>query len=395
MSAPFLTTYADVLDRMQAFVKSRPLAQSVDQTTIRAAVEAGLREIVAARDWNCMQRVSRIKLNAAQTTGTVTYTESAGVYPYQVTLSGATWPDWAATAQIRIGSTISEVDAVKSATVLTLRPPRVPVADIATASAYTLGREWYELPPEFVASWSPAERNAWFIGQYTPFEDWYLVNNYRAMTGTVRRWTIGPIPDMYGAMALYVYPWSAQTVEENLLLKVRPRTLAISGKDAYCFAGTASVTSGGTAVTGSGSSFRSSMVGAVIRFSDTSTLPTGTAGSNPYVFQTTIAAVTDTTHLTLSTAAPQTFSAVKYVVSDPVDLSQPIYDAFLRNCEKQLAYAAGMKDAGAVERYYQLALQAAKMADNAVRQKMLVGRPLQVRHRLRDYADRPVLNPGN
>jgi hypothetical protein len=401
MSAPWLVVYSDVISRCQAWARAHGAdIPSVDTTTIRASIETALREIVTLRDWTCMYKIHRIQLQAAYSTGTIAYqaaeqTIDGTSFPCVVTLTGGTFPDNAIDWVIRIGTTICEILYVSAdGSQLALRSPLIPTVDYAAGTSYMAGPRWYALPPEFVASWSPAEKNAWFVGQYIPFEDFFLIDKYRALTGIVRRWTIGPIPDLYGAMAIYVYPWSQTNDEEDMFIKIRPRELRISGTDPYCFAGTVSIPDGGMEVTGVRTAFNSNMVGSVIRFSDTTAMPTGTAGINPYVFQTTINAVSSNTSVTLSQAAPQAFSAVKYVVSDPVDISQGIYDLFLRACEKQLATACGMKDIKTTREAFEEAKLAAQIADDPVRQKMLVGRPSGVKNRLRDFLNRPVIFPG-
>jgi len=308
-------------------------------------------------------------LQATQTTGTVSYLATGGAYDYLCTLSGATLPSWAIDAQIRLGgyATVCDIDAIISDTEFTLRPPRVPADTTITAGAYSLGRSWYDLPADFVAAYPFTERSARFIGQYVPFETWHQQERYNSASGNAQYWTVGPVADMYGAMALYVHPWSATNAECDLIIKTRPRTLAISGTDLWNCAGTVSVTLGNPlTVTGSSTTFRDSMVGSLIRFSSGSTRPTGTNGENPYLFQQSIMAV-DTTAQTLTMGAASTvaLSGVKYVVTDPVDFNLAIYDAFLRNCEKQLAYAGGMKDAEAVARRYLAALSQARATASA------------------------------
>ncbi len=389
MTAPFIATYDDVLQIVKAFAASHGAGK--DQASIRYCIEAALREIVTVRDWKCLHRPWRVPLQKPQTTGTVVYSASGGASDYLCTLTGATVPTWAADAQIRLGahSVICDIDQIISSTEFTLRPPRIPAEDITTGVSYTIGRGWYELPPEFLASWSPAERNARYIGEYVPFDQWHLLEKYRSLTGNVRRWTIGPALNRYGTMALYVDPWASSTSEYDFVMKCRPRVLSISGQDPWNYAGTVSVESGSATVTGDGTSFRSTMLGAIIRFSESASKPTGTNGINPYVFQQSITAV-DTTAQTMTIGAVSSvaLSGVKYMVTDPVDLDIGLYDAFLRCCEKYLAYTSGMKDAAAIERQYQLAIQQAKITDNSARWRATAGSQQRGYTRLSDNPNR-------
>jgi hypothetical protein len=398
-NSTFVATYIDILYRLEAFIKSRSTTPSVDQATIRSCVETALREIVSYREWKCMKRVWRVQLKATQTTGTVSYDASNN----QLTLVGATWPADAADYSIRVGTNnvTCEIDAYVSPTVITLKSPNVPNDDL-TDVTYTLGKPWYALPANFASSWSPANSNATFIGQYVPFEEWYLLDKYSTFTGTSRLWTIGPVPNKYNVTALYVYPWPASNEEYDLLMKFRPRRLSISGKDPWNYAGTVSMSLAGTTVTGSQSfsgttvttpvQFKDLMLGSIIRFSDSSTLPTDTNGTNPYVFQATIIDVdTAAKTLEIDTPSPYALSSVKYIVSDPLTLEEGLYDAFLRNCEKQLAYICGMKDAQAVENQYLAVLFRAKIADSPVNQRSAAGESARRITRLRDFKSRPWL----
>lgn len=296
-------------------------------------------------------------------------------------------------AQVRIGTTsmVCDVDEIVSATEFTLRPPLIPTADITAGCAYTMGRSWYELPADFLASWNPIEGNVWCDAQYVPFDEWHVLERYYFASGSVRHWSIGPVPNQCHKMALYIEPWSSSTSDIEFVMKCRPRPLAISGQDPWNYAGTVSVAAGSTTVTGSaGVLFRQSMVGSIIRISETATRPSGTNGANPYSFQQTIVAVdADAKTLTMDAAAPSTLTAVGYTVSDPVDLNTCLYDAFLRNCEKQLAHSCGVKDADAIERRYSVALTQAKIADSATRHTQHAGSVVRQRTRLSDYPNIP------
>jgi len=355
---------------------------SNSQEVLRYSVECALREIIAARDWTCLRRLWRVPLQAP-VTGTATYDSATSTLTL---VTGAT-AAWMVDGQVHIGTSATpcDIDSVASATELVLRSPRVPTESIATATAVTIGRYWYELPADFVASWAPAERNAWYVGEYVPFEDWHLLQKYYTTVGTVRRWTIGPAPNRYATLAIYVDPWPSATSEYDLVMKCRPRSLAVSGQEAWSYEGTVSVTADSATVTGTSSNFKSIMAGGIIRFSDSSTKPTGTNGSNPYIFQQSIASVdTVAQTMTLGSVAPVSLTNVKYVVSDPVDIDIAIYDAFLRNCEKQLAHACAAKDLPTIERQYQVALVQAKINDNYRRQHETAGSGHRVYRRLAD-----------
>jgi hypothetical protein len=392
MTAPFAATYEDVLVMMKQFISARVLPVGGEES-VRYAVEAALREVIALRDWNCLRRCWRVPLVAPQSDGTATYQASGGAYPYLVTLSGATVPTWAADAQFRLGDNAlpCDVDQIISTTQFTLRSPRVPEAD-ASGATYKLGKSWYALPAEFAAAWSPGERNAWCVGRYITFEDWHLYEKYGTLTGTTRYWTIGPAPNRLGTMALYISPYPNTATEYDFVMKCKPRRLAVTGQDAWNCQGTVTCTSGSATVVGAATAFKSIVAGSIIRFSDSATVkPTGSNGPNPYVFQQTISTVdTEAQTLTLGYAAPVSLAGVRYVISDPIDLDECIYDAFLRCCEKQLAQTTGMKgeDLRNVKAAYDMAVIQARMNDNKTR-GIVVPSPRRAR-RLSDGAILPA-----
>jgi hypothetical protein len=397
VATPLVWTYEDAIFRLQEFQRAHATAPSQNQSTLRSCIETALREIVT-HDWNCMKRKWRIALVGNQSTGSVTYVPTGGAYPYLCTLTDATVPDWAADASIRITSSamISEIDQVIDSTSFTLKPPMVP-ADLCqytvANSAYTMGRGWYELPYEFMCSWTPAETNLRLLGQYVPFEDWFLMEKYIAWSATTRQWTIGPCPNRLGQMAIYVFPWSQQDEELDLILKMRPRQLQISGHETWNKQGTVTLTQGSATIQGNGTAFRSSMVGSLLRVSiDGTTLPSSTNGQNPYAFVGSIGSYTSATSMTLTAAAPSSFTACKYVVADPIDLDVSLIDAFHRNCEKQLATTYNMKESKDIQLNYQMAFTNAKMADSRIRQVRMVGMSQKYFPRLREFTSRPWIS---
>jgi hypothetical protein len=391
MSSPFCNTYEDVISRSEAFLQSREKVPSLTATSIRNAIQSALREIVSAHDWNCLKRMWRVQLKGTQKDGTLTYLSSTGAFPYQITLTDAVFPSWARDASIRIGtfSLICEIDQVKSPTVATLVANSIPAQDFTTAQPFTLGLERYPLPAEFLNIATASERNSWFVGNYVPWVQYQQINKYRAYSGIVKIFSIGPNPKSYGGQCIYVHPWSQDDSEYDLECNFRPRAMAISGRESWSYAGKISTTAGSTSVVGVGTAFDSRMVGTMLRASaDGTTLPTGPAGVNPFMFQQTVASVESTTGLTLSYAAPVALSSVKYTVSDPCDVSAAMYDVFIKGVECQLANFCGLGEYKDVMVRYQAALQAARAADLPARPSMVVGESPHVISRLRDFKTR-------
>lgn len=401
---PFLSTYEDAIDAADLFVRNSE-KPSFDQQSTRMCIESALRELVGAHEWNAMKKAIRIHLQATQNTGDIAYAGTAGtVTDYglttvdrEVILSGATWPSWVLDGELRLGtySLNCIVDNLLSTTRAQLDPQFYPSIDYSTGQGYMLGLPKYPLPPEFAAGIVAAERNAWFIGSYVPPDQWFLMDKYRVFSGIVRNFTILPDPKRYGQQALYVHPCPSVATEYDLQIKAWRRPMRLSGKESWNYTGTITTTAGSTDVTGTSTAFDQRMVGAVLRVVGSGTSkPTGTAGKNPYLFQQTIASVTDATHLTLSGAAPSALAGVGYCVSDPCDVPATLWDAFKALCFAELAQYCSPKEYMEIRARYETRLRAAKASDNMNRTTMGVGTGIQTISRLRDNPNRPLAGPG-
>jgi hypothetical protein len=97
-------------------------------------------------------------------------------------------------------------------------------------------------------------------------------------------------------------------------------------------AGTVTVSAGSASVTGNGTAFRPDMVGAVIRFGSTTTEPTSLEGSSPYLEERVIVAVGSGTQLTLDQAVDSAYTAVKYSISDLVNIEPSAMRTAVINC---------------------------------------------------------------
>jgi hypothetical protein len=82
-----------------------------------------------------------------------------------------------------------------------------------------------------------------------------------------------------------------------------------------------------------------------------------------------------------------------YCVAEWIDLDISVYDAFIANCQRQLAHLAGFKldEIKEIEAFYQSALSRARIADDRTRQRMVAGSQNNTYSRLRDYPNRPIV----
>ncbi len=111
------------------------------------------------------------------------------------------------------------------------------------------------------------------------------------------------------------------------------------------------------------------MVGSYMRFGDTTNIPDGLGGLNPYVEQKKIISFTNATTLVLDSAVDNAYTGVKYCISDPCDIPVSMIDALYRGAEWQVAIGVRMKDADQKAALYQDALIHAFEADSIVQRQ--------------------------
>lgn len=351
--------------------------------TAKRAVQEAYRLLPHARRWSYYYQHYRILTDASYNTGTVEFDYTGGAYELMLTLTGGTWPTNAAYGKVLIDDVLYDVNERKSATVLTLKAPLAPTDDIASGTSYTWFRDSYVLPADCreidrlielteLIRPLPVNPGDWlrqYSGLRTPAQpNIYVVTGDGDNNGRLSL-KFGPAPDM-------AYSF-------DFIYQRRPRAL----KTYYETAGMVSNT--GTAVTGSGTAFTSDMVGCVMRFYDASNIPTGLEGDYPYKDQAVVKSVESSTAITLDVAPSANYSAVKYSISDWIDVEDgAMYSAILRMSEAQYATMFPRDDAPQRQRVADQALLVAKENDN--RHFASSGSNYWERHRRTPAADNPV-----
>ena len=124
--------------------------------SVERACYSGLRQFYSpppvdgrTHDWSFLMPTATLSLNGAYSTGTIAYDHTGGANELQVTLSGGTWPSWAASGMIDIAGNDYPVESRVSDTVLTLDANNNPGADVAASTSYNLHQDDYELPDDF------------------------------------------------------------------------------------------------------------------------------------------------------------------------------------------------------------------------------------------------------
>lgn len=339
------------------------------QRNVRRAVEEAYRELPQQAYWSYYRRRAIINTVASQTTGTVVYTHSTRT----VTLTGTTWPTTAAKYRIKIGAAHFDIESYTDTTNIVLPSTSNPGVDVASTT-YTLYRNEYPLPTTFRRSLGLVDTtNTRPISILTDADEQALQLGGEGTPGSPNFACIRNTGETTGGLSLVFNCPPNSAIAYDLLFDATPREFVLPEKYST---GTVSVSSGATALTSSGATFAANVAGCVLRLSENaSDEPTGPFGAlidgvdvnNPYSFQTIVKTRDSSSTLTLQDAATAAYSAVKYTLSDPLDIEDgAMLTAFWRLAELSYARLARMDAKEIAERQSaaQMAVVLAKENDN-------------------------------
>jgi len=375
------TVVADMVSHLRDYLGAN--VNNETQRVILRSIQAAYRELVNVRRWSYLYHHGRIQLNAAYSTGTVDFDYTGGTYERQLTLTSGTWPTWAANGTVRIGQVTYDVFRRISNTVLQLDTTLTPVADIASGTSYTIYQDTYSMPADFVSAGAFYPDEAWGGLQWVHPSEWLRTTRYYQSSASLPRfYTFRGSPDVSGRMAISLFPYPDTAKTLDFVYHRRPRAITLSTYST----GTATTSASSATVTGSGTTWTSSMEGSVIRLSgNTTDLPTGFEGSNPYVAERDIQVFTSATSITADSTIPTTYTAVKYEISDPLDIEDgAMLEAFYRCCEKHVSIHRRLKDTPLAVQAYQDQLIKAEEADSRSFQGRAAGEGSRYRLRLAD-----------
>jgi len=134
---------------------------------IVAAINSGYREFCATEAWQFMQPKTSISTVAAYSTGTIAV--SSGV----VTLTGGTFPSWAAAGEVSVSGATYPVATRDSNTQVTLDDTSVAVS---SGAEYSIGQSIYALPDDFGGMLGPMTYLPGKSGNYPPIT---IVDEYQ------------------------------------------------------------------------------------------------------------------------------------------------------------------------------------------------------------------------
>jgi hypothetical protein len=373
-------TFADAIDHLADYLGAG--TSDAVQRDCRRAILAAYRDLANAHRWSYLYHHGRIVTVAPYATGTVAYQHAGGLYERMVTLSGGTWPTWAAGGYLRVGVVNWRVAQVKSPTVLTLDELVNPGVDVAAGATFKLYQDTYLLPADFIGQ-DQALYELNFGGmEYVHPKAWLFENRYILAEGVPQCYTVTGDSQYPGRLVMRVTPFPSESRTIDFVYHRRPRDLRIALENA----GKATLASGQPTVTGTAGNFKPSMVGCIFRSSDNGTkAPTSTTGLYPATFESQVVGYVSPTQLTLLDNAPANYTGVLYTVSDPVDIEEgTMLNALLRGCEMQVALGRTLKDKPSAAPLYRQALVEAKSADSRPFSGRYVGQHGPFARRLRD-----------
>ena len=365
MSAFDPKLYADYIDTMVYHLGGAPDARN--QSIVRAAIQNAYRDVSLRRNWNYFWQKYRIDFHAPYNTGSVQYVLSTNT----LTLSGGTFPSWAGSgyASVRMNNIVSRIPYQTiggGGTTLVLDSINSPPADLAAGTGYNLYQSLYPLPADFRLMCKPSPEVLWWWSEYIDPEEWNLLERQGVgcgSTGTPTRWTVIGDPTTIGGRVVAVWPYPNLSNTYDFMYQRLPRPINRTGIPKPDNQGTVTASAASTTVTGAGTAFIQAHVGAAIRFSINSTVPTGRDGLNPYQEQATIASVQSPTQLTTVTPLVNAYTAAGYLISDPIDFAQHMLTPLERGIELEIANKKDRANVMAVRGAFQESLKLAFEAD--------------------------------
>lgn len=350
-------TYQDAVDLLVDYLGGN--AEAASARDVRKAILEAYDELCGEKAWSHLSRTHYVHTELPET-GTLAYDSSTGIF----TIDTGTFPSWAVGATLSIGDLRVRVATRPSSTTLTAVDSMQPADDIATGTSFTIYTDVITLPETFMSLVKPLDESTGSPEcKYVPADEWAYYTRYDESQGSPLIWTIMADPVYLGRQALHLWPAPDTKRTIGFLGRFYPRSLNITGYRTNDRAGTVSLS--GNTITGSSTAFSADMVGSVIRVSANSTAyPEGRGGDNPYQYQRIITAYSSATSMTFGGDAVSA-STRKYCITDPVDVSRGMLDAFMRGCERKVAHKRGTSEQDRAEQVYMNALIKAKSLDSS------------------------------
>jgi hypothetical protein len=360
-------TYFDVVEHLIAASFGGP--QDAEQRDIRTAVHRCYAEIGNIRDWSWQHAHGRV-VTVAPVTRTVSYLSGATLQ-----LSGLTGIS-SGYSHVRIGTRVAEVQSVSPGSGLTITlsiAVNFPTGTVENGDTATFYRTLYDLPADFRNLDEPSDEFNWWSGAYVTPDEAMKMERVNFQTGSPLHWTVikSPVADKY-VLKLVGYPTAVETIDFTYRRGLR--SLRWSGHEAVARTGTVdTVSSAPLPVVGTSTEFSPSMVGSIIRFGTTSDTPGPITSIAPYVDEREILSRSSATNITVS-GGDTSYTGVKYLVTDPIDLPEHMHNVMLSGAEYWLARIRSNN----VEEKYQLYQRDLRLAMEADQLAPISGRSKRI-----------------
>lgn len=335
-----LWTYEDVVEHVLDVFQIDRADGSRSMRMARRAVDTALRDLPRQARWAYYDRVFSFLTTASQTSSTITYDHTGGTYERMVTLASGTWPTDARYGVLKIGDAKYRVAERKSSTVITLHEYDNPGADAAAGTTYTWYRDAYPLPVGTTVIKAVQDTsNNHELRISNPADDFAAKLYYYDTPDTPWVCSQRSSGDWLGESDLILGPPPSGAVVYNVRFEAMPRPLRterLRSGDGV------TVTTSGTTATASSATFLDKHLGSVIRFGTASEYPSGRFGfrsddnDNYFAAERVIVGITSSTVAVLDQAIDTEVSAVKFTISDPIDIETGVMaTALLRACEAE------------------------------------------------------------
>lgn len=335
---PYLT-YFDVVEHLITSSFGGP--QDAEQRDIRTAVQRAYQELTTMRDWSYYHVHGRVITQTPYTAGAISVAGTT------VTLTGGTWPSWAASgAYIKANNEIVRVASRTSDSVL-VTDATICFKGALTNQSYALFRTVYPLPSDFRNLDEPSDEYNWWAGHYITPDEAMKLERVSNSSGEPYHWTVIKDPGSSGwAIKLIGYPTRQETID--FTYRRTARQIRYSGHEAASRQG--SISRSMTAVTGSGTAFSTAMAGSVLRIGDTASFPGPLASITPYVSESRISSVGSSTALA-SEESSYIAGSTKYLITDPIDIPEHMHNCMYSAAEYWLARIRNIKPDAAFAMY--------------------------------------------
>lgn len=335
------------------------------RTEIRSVADAAqmaMRSLQDTAEWRYYRRTQIQPLNTTvQNVGLVTFTFATLVVVWDQPL-----PAWFGRGCAMIDGTNNSYTVrslvAGSSTSFYLDAGSNPGSDQTFAGGtMNLCQYAYDLPLDFRSVVSVGMSNGSFlrlinIASGTMAE--YRRRNF--VTGTPRMFDIIGSTAAAGKYALNVWPIPNTSQALSVFYKRYARPLRLRD---YSI-GTITAAAGSAAVTGNGTAWNRSMIGSVIRLTDTDAVPTSYGDYNPYLEELTVDAVAGPTSLTTTFPVQNTYVKRRYIISDPVDVPDGFVNFLYRLMEKEIRLIKRMPTAIDEQAAFNYSLIQAQETDN-------------------------------